>query len=369
MVWLTLLLVSGKAHAFEIVNEDAVGGFDNVAVTFGGFMQPRFTASPEDVAQSIPGELGFAVARARLELEGFMTGPLSIDPKISIELMPEARLVDGYLNLSTTEAAQLRFGQFKAPTNRSFLVSDKMTLFPERAELAGLVPLRELGAMLHGAIGDNVIEYQVGAFNGEGTNRLSNVNRKLLYAARVVISPFGGPGTSSELLAKAEPFTVSVGASAHANEQGNEGQQEGASGFDLEGFLHWENVTLQAEYLYRLTDWEDSDIPDYEQRGAYVQGAVYVPGSEWLSTHLVAIGRFEQVDPLIPVRQDVGLVGADDPAQHRREVLVGLTYLAGAELLTEPQDLRIQATYALRQELEDLPYDDNAWMVSAHVSF
>lgn len=366
---LTALLLASGAHAFEVINQDGVGGFDNVRVNLGGFMQPRFTLVPEDVGQGVPGELGFAVARTRLELSGFMSGPLSIDPKVSIELMPEARLVDGYLNLSTTEVAQLRFGQFKAPTNRSFLISDKMTLFPERSTIAGLVPRREMGAMVHGEVGDHHVEYQLGAFNGEGTNRLANVNRKMLYAARVAVSPWGGPGPVSELLAVKEPFTVTLGAAAHLNVIGDEGEEEGSSGYNFESFLHWRWVTLQAEYLYRLIDYENVGIPDYTESGFYAAAGVYVPGTEWLEEHLVVIGRFEQVDEFDAVSETVSLSSADDPAQARRDVAMGLTYLAGAELLTQPQDLRLQVIYTIRTELENLPYDNNELMVSAHVTF
>jgi hypothetical protein len=366
---LPMLLTLSDAWAYEVFRQDDVGGFDRVRVDLGGFMQPRFTLVPDDPQQGVPGELGFSLARARLTLAGFMTGPLSIDPKVSIELMPEARLVDGYLNLSTTDAAQVRIGQFKAPTNRSFLVSDKMTLFPERAAITDLVPRREMGAMLHGAIGEGVVEYQAGAFNGEGTNRLSNVNRKMLYAGRVALSPWGSPGTISELLAVKEPFTVTAGVSAHLNVIGDTGEEEGSSGYNVETFLHWRWVTLQAEYLYRLTDYENVDIPDYTETGFYASAGVYLPGSAWTEEHLVLISRFEQVDEFESVSEDVPLTSADDFAQARREVALGLTYLAGADLLTQPQDLRIQATYAVRQELEELPYDNNELMVSAHVTF
>ena len=193
-----LLILGAPAHAYELLNEDAMGGFDNVRVDLGGFMQPRFLRSPDDTQRDIPGELGFAVARSRLELRAYMTGPLSIDPKVSIELMPEARLVDAYLNLSTAEVAQLRFGQFKAPTNRSFLVSDRNTLFPERAVITDLIPRREMGAMFHGEIGDRHVEYQIGGFNGEGTNRLSNVNRELLWRrAGSPSAPWAAPGSTT----------------------------------------------------------------------------------------------------------------------------------------------------------------------------
>lgn len=369
MLLTVLLALGGDAAAFEIYNKEQVGGFDRVRVTFGGFMQPRFVLTPDDTEQDIPGELGFALARSRLELGGYLIGPLSIKPRVTIELIPEARLVDSYLNLSVFKEAQLRFGQFKAPTNRSFLVSDKNTLFPERAEITQLIPRREMGVMLHGNLGKKVIEYQIGAFNGEGTNRLSNVNRQFLYAGRLAISPLGSPGTTTELIPVKEPATITLGVSAHLNIIGDEGEQEGTTGINVESLFHWKWITLQAEYLFQRTDWENVDVADFDENGWYVQTGIYVPGSEWLQEHIVLIGRVEEVEAYDPIDADVPLVAANDVNQRRREIAFGLTYLAGAELLNDPQDLRLQLTYALREELENLPYNNNTLTAAAHVTF
>ncbi|MEL6346640.1 MAG: porin [Myxococcota bacterium] len=369
MFWTVLMAMSGDAHAFEIVNKEQVGGFDRVRVTLGGFMQPRFTLVPDDTEQGIPGELGFALARSRLEFGGYLIGPLSIKPRVTIELIPEARLVDSYLNLSVFDEAQIRFGQFKAPTNRSFLVSDKNTLFPERAELTDVIPRREMGVMLHGDFGERIFEYQLGAFNGEGTNRLSNVNRQFLYAGRIVVSPLGSPGTTTELLPVKAPTTISLGVSAHINVIGDEGEQEGSSGINAESLFHWKWITLQAEYLFRSIDWENVDVADFDQEGWYVQTGIYVPGNAWLQEHIVIIGRAEEIEAYEPIDVNVPLVSANDPNQRRREYAFGLTYLAGAELLNDPQDLRIQVTYAIREELEDIPYTNNAFTVAAHVTY
>jgi hypothetical protein len=48
-------------------------GFDRTRMRVGGFVQPRFVWSPEDKAAAVPGEVGFQVARARLEQQSTLS--------------------------------------------------------------------------------------------------------------------------------------------------------------------------------------------------------------------------------------------------------------------------------------------------------
>jgi hypothetical protein len=376
---LAVLVASGPGWAAELVDRvdpaKAGAGWDRQRFSFGGFVQPRFVWSPEDKAAAVPGEVGFQVARVRLEQQSTLSRAaagedgIAVRQAISIELMPEARLVDAYLDLQAHPLLTLRMGQFKTPTSRTLLISDKSTALPERAALDDLGPRRQIGAMLHGADLDNIVEYGIGAFNGEGTNRLGNVNRKLLYAGRVAVSPWGGPGTTSELLDPNEDPTATVGYAVYVNKDGPEGAEEASISHNGEAFAHYRWVTVQAELLWRFTDWQPVDLADFHSNAWYVQAASFVPGVPWADEHLALVGRYDRSDALVPINGDVPLVGPTDPAQGRQSVTVGLGLYAGQPWTRRAQDLRLQLLWSKNDELEDLSYDNDQVSLAAHLTF
>lgn len=369
MLLLILSTLSPSAQAYDLLDTDPDGEFTRLRVGVGGFIQPRFSYSPDDAEANTLGEVGFNVTRVRLEQDGTLEGPGTLRWKIGVEMMPEARLQDAYIDYRQGPVG-LRVGQFKAPTNRSLLASDRRTLFPDRGQIADLLPAREMGAMLYSSLGENHVELQAAAFNGEGRNRLSNVNRKFLYVWRAVYSPVGGPGsTAGELLSPNDPFTVSFGYAGHLNVTGRSGQESATIGHNGEFFLHWRELNLQAEVLWRRTDWQAVAIPDYDQFGWYAQAGVFVPGSAWTHEHLALLARYQQIDELIPLTDDVALVSADDPAQARRSLSFGATLYAGEAWFSSIHDLRLSAVYSHNTELEDHPYDNDSFILSAHLSF
>lgn len=366
-----LIGLLAPAHAREIVDVKPDEGFTRIRYDLGGFMQPRYTSEPEDEAEAFPGQEGFSVRRARLELKGIYSTSTeaSVENKVSIELMPEPRLVDAYIDVGPNDAFRLRWGQFKTPTSRSMLVSDRRTLFPERGEILNMTPRRDIGAMVHGELGDHHLEWQAGVFNGEGTNRIANVNRKYLYAWRAVYSPIGGPGTVEELMATDADATVSVGYSGFFNVDGPEGTEEATISHTVEGFAHWRYLTLQGEWLWGFADWEPVSVADYYYTGWYVQGGVFLAGVPWAQEHIALLGKFEQVEEYDPIDAVVPLVSAQDDAQARRQTWVGVGYYVGGPQFRSIHTLRLQVAYGLKTELEDLPYDNNELQIAGHMSF
>ncbi|MCB9742675.1 MAG: hypothetical protein H6740_08750 [Alphaproteobacteria bacterium] len=373
---LLLLLLSAPASAIELERSEGVGSFDFVKADLGGFIQPRYTWSPDDPDADTLGESGFTVRRARAEFSGVLGNKgegiegFTVRHKISFELMPEARLVDAYLDLRFLDPVQLRIGQFKAPTNRSFLTSDRYTLFPDRGEIVDLVPQRQMGVALQGKLGKNVLRYELGVFNGEGTNRLGNVNRKFLYAGRVELSPFGAPATRNELLGPEVETVLTFGYSVNFNVIGPELQEEASIQHNVDAYLHWRWITAQGELLYGITDWQDVNIEDFHEFGWYGQAGVFMAGVPWAEEHLALLGRVEQVDPFVAGEgSTTSLTGAADPAQNRRSYAMGLGFYAGEPFFDAAQDLRFTATYEIKTELEGLSYDNNELLIGAHISF
>ena len=360
-----------NSFALDIPMPTPAQGFETVKLTVGGFVQPRFTRIPSDSDAATSGTIGFSVRRVRLENTVSFQAQQGVDltSKISLELMPEARLVDAYIDAGMHSLFNIRFGQQKSGSNRSLMISDKQTLFPERGALQELVPRREMGLTVHGLTDSGWIAYSLGVFNGEGTNRLANVNRKMMGVGRVVLSPIGSPGTTTELMNPDDPTTVSLGYAFHINQVGPEGQQEGTYGHNAEAFAHWKWMTLQAEYLYRNIDWEDTSIADYTQGGWYVQLGSFVPGTAWTQQHLALLLRVEEIDEFEAINSTIPLVGPTDPAQRRRNLSVGFGLYAGKPWFAQAQDLRIQLVYTNRSELENLTYDDDEVTIAAHLTF
>lgn len=386
-----LLLLAGPAAAVEVLDTQPKGAFDRAVLDIGGFLQPRYVQVPEDPVAGTTGEKSLALRRARLEIVGDLSDQradggagFGVRSKLSIETMPEARLVDAYVDVRARPALQVRAGQFKAPTGRSWMVSDRRTLFAERGEITALYPGRQMGAMLHGRAPENRVEYGLGVFNGEGTNRLANVNDRFMFAGRVVVSPLGGPGTvAGELLAPDAPMTVSAGYSSFFNVTGPEGQEQATIGHNAEAFFHWRWVSVQGEYLWRFTDWEDATLADYNSGGYYAQLGSFVPGVPWAEEHLAVLYKFQELDELDPIDKLAPPSSPEDPAIARRTHSMGLGYYVGAPYFDAIHTLRVQLEYTIKQELEaadgtrfggaaaDAPtaYDNNELLVAAHLTF
>lgn len=89
-----------------------------------------------------------------------------------------------------------RIGKFKTPLGLEALRSDSEASFAERSLASDLVPLREVGAQVGGALLNNSITYAVGYFNGtpDGSNGNFEWRASNEGAARVFLRPFLGRG-------------------------------------------------------------------------------------------------------------------------------------------------------------------------------
>lgn len=365
-------------------------GFSKAELDIGGFIQPRFTWVQADDDAGNSGEIGFAVRRARLELgtrlvgagEGFWKPALGAG--LSLDTTPEPRLQDAWVDLRAADPLCLRLGQFKTPSTRAMLISSSRTLLQEAPLIEDMAPRRDIGAQLQGFVGRQHLSWAVGAFNGESINRSANVDRHLLYAGRVVLSPLGAPNSPVEVLApdwslrggkapagQADPqATMSLGARAFHNVRGEAGTAQGDSGVGAELFAHYRWFNLQGEWMTGLTDWQDTAIADYRFGGFYAQLAVFPPMVPWAEQHLAVVARLDQGDPLDPVEAgSVPLTGPTDPAQERREILAGVVLFAGEPAFQDLHNLKLQLTWSLHQELEGQPYANDELLVATQFAF
>jgi phosphate-selective porin OprO and OprP len=212
-----------------------------------------------------------------------------------------AEMKDGNLNYELAgKSAQVKAGQFKVPYARQQLSSVGRMEFIDRAIVDRLFsPGRNKGVMLWGRLGgekDDLFEWNAGAFNGEGENRL-NDDEGLMWAARAAVNPWGAvPYAEGDLRSEEErgKFLGALGVNAWYHQEdglGANNTDAWSIGADLAAM--WEGFFFTVEGHYRETDRATAASPpsDMELTGWFAQlGYMIVP-----RTFEVAV-RYAEVD-------------------------------------------------------------------------
>jgi phosphate-selective porin OprO/OprP len=160
---------------------------------------------------------GFDFRRIRPTVSG------TLDNNLDYLLVPElswsngtnkVRIIDAYgdFRLISDDSLRFRFGAFRTPLGIEQLQSATNLTFAERGLATDLVPIRDLGAELHGDLLKGELSYAVGAFNGalDQNDASSNFNdgKGLDLDAGLFAQPFKNSGP--EALRKLE-FGVAGG--------------------------------------------------------------------------------------------------------------------------------------------------------------
>jgi phosphate-selective porin OprO/OprP len=151
-----------------------------------------------DDASSSTTDDTFFFRRVRLLFEG------TLADVVDFRVMPELggntgttgsatfNLQDAYVNLRYFPAANLQLGKYKSPFGLERLQSATALTFVERAFPTQLVPNRDLGVMVHGAVRDGLLNYQLAFTNGvgDGGSGDNDENDGKDVVARVFVHPF-----------------------------------------------------------------------------------------------------------------------------------------------------------------------------------
>jgi phosphate-selective porin OprO/OprP len=102
-----------------------------------------------------------------------------------------ASLLDAYVDLRPFPWLKLRAGKFKPPVGLERIQSASAIVFPERAFPTSLVPNRDVGFQLHGAIGPSILTYELGIFNGVVDGGSGDVDNNYAkdFAGRLFVQP------------------------------------------------------------------------------------------------------------------------------------------------------------------------------------
>ncbi len=245
-----LFLFSVPATADEGKDEFALVASQSLELS--GYTQVRYTHTDEDIN-------GFRIRRARAGLKGEILKKVNYALQIDASKSPV--LLDARVEITFSPYAKLTFGQFKVPFGLENLTSSSALDTINRSQtVENLCPSRDIGAQgrdigvtLSGKF--SRIEYNLGVFNGEGSNR-TDTNEKKDLVARLGFSPFDFLTLSlSHYQGKSTLFG------------GNSVVDRDRTGVDIY-FVH-EKISLKGEYI-AARDYQA------DRYGWYVQGGYFL---------------------------------------------------------------------------------------------
>jgi phosphate-selective porin OprO/OprP len=286
-----------KGPGFLLRSDD--GDFE---LGIGGRVQWRFTydfwdENPDTGGTDAP---NFETPRVRLGFQGH-----AFDPRLKYRLLidasggrPEtevgilnvvdtfeastsfAELKDAFVGYAFDPAFGVRLGQFKIPYSRHALTGVGALQFVDRAITNDVFGAgRDVGVEIAGGFlgkDDDVLAYAAGVFDGEEANA-ANDDEGLLWAGRLVASPWGAVAGPEGALDGDETFRASLGASARIH------QNDGFAGngddwfFAADFAARWRGFFVQGEAHY--ADWNRTGGDDPTAFGWFAQlGRTIVPG-------------------------------------------------------------------------------------------
>jgi len=260
-----LFILVGISEADEQKEEFALVASQSLELN--AYTQVRYTHTDGDINE-------FRIRRARAGLKGEIIK--SINYILQIDAAKSPVLLDAKVEITFSPYAKLTFGQFKVPFSLENLTSSSALDTINRSQtVENLCPGRDVGAQgrdigvaLSGKF--SRIEYNLGIFNGEGSNR-ADTNEKKDLVARLGFSPFDFLTVSlSHYQGKSTLFG------------GDSVVDRDRTGVDI--FLVHEQISIKGEYI---------SARDYraDRLGWYVQGGYYlVPGK------IQAIVKYDSYD-------------------------------------------------------------------------
>jgi phosphate-selective porin len=291
----------------------AAGAGWRPTLTLGGYVQGELDAGAVGDSR-FPSSDRFFLRRARLSVEGEVMPSLTY--RVQAELAGglgaansvSATLTDGFLEWTKFAAAHVRFGQFKAPFGREWLVPSTELATVERTLATDrLTANRQIGADVSGTLHRGRVGYIAGIFNGNGRNTTVNDNARFMYIVRGTATPWQTGGAIIQIGANA--YWSSDTRVSMAKDFGFDSTPETAgadnlfsgtrTGVGLDAHVERRAWTMSAEMLHvRFEQNTGASHPVVTSHGWYVE-----PGAFVHRRLVQVIGRYERFQP------DAGISG------------------------------------------------------------
>jgi phosphate-selective porin OprO and OprP len=154
-----------------------------------GYVQAEGRLFHDDFAPQLTNTFELRRARPILEATVYRSFDFKIMPDFG---QGQTRLFDAYVAARIAPELRVTAGKFKAPLGLERLQSATDLLFIERAFPTALVPNRDVGLELSGSLGGQLVQYDVGIFNGavDGTLNDGDQNGSKDFDARLYFTPF-----------------------------------------------------------------------------------------------------------------------------------------------------------------------------------
>lgn len=373
-----LALPSGDAEAVEIYRSpDGLTHF-----SFTGYAQPYFRVVQNPCTFGEGGECvdrsvvpdGFGLTRIRLGFGGQNEGLGSY----YIELAEQEGLIvplEFRVAFDPLDGLSITMGRFRVPFSRQELTSESRLQLIDRAAFIKATPGRQLGLaiglstnLFGSSLPDDFLRIDAGLFNGESAKErgpINNIDEDFLVAGRLSFSPFGGiPYAEGDIrpLSERSQFLLSLGLSGNYNRRGEGNGEYDQVDLGADLALMWHGVSLYTEgFNYRRNYDNDESNADRSGVGWNLQAGFMVP-VRYLREHLELAARVQAWDPEIAAdgsRDDELLsnIAGSGPARGGAETASGTQahrdYVVGANWYFRGHDLKLQANYTWRDEIED----------------
>ncbi len=235
--------------------------------------------------------LGFSVRRLRVTWDGNAFAPW-MKYKVQYDFGRNGELKDMKLSFAMNRTFIPTVGQYKVPFNREILNSSSALQLVDRSIVSDYFEYdRDIGVGAYGFLGDGMIRYEAGVFQGLGTNVKGDTdNTGVLWASRIQASLVGGKAKRvKENFAKRPTLMVGAAVAGIDVEEGSEDTNIGihederdlSAGGTVVSFsadINYRNprFNLTGEYIGRSVDSDEAGVDTALDHGFRVQGGFFL---------------------------------------------------------------------------------------------
>ncbi len=230
---------------------------------------------------------GFRVRRLRATWDGNAFAPW-MKYKVQYDFSRNGELKDMKLSFAKNKAFIPTVGQYKVPFNREILNSSSALQLVGRSIITDYFEYeRDIGAGVYGILGDGMIRYDFGLFQGDGSNQKNDEEDKsLLWAGRVQAATIGGNAKKiKENFAKEPTLMVGAAIAGIGGSDINIGIPSGerkvphtgtTTSFTADINYRDPRFNLTGEYIGRWVDVDEASVGDLYDYGFRAQGGFFV---------------------------------------------------------------------------------------------
>ena len=290
---------------------------------------------------------------------------------VQYDLSGGGELKDMRLSFAKNKAFVPTAGQYKVPFNREVLNPTSTLQLVGPSIITDYFQYgRDIGAGVYGLLGDGMIRYDTGVFQGEGPNKKNDEEDKsLLWAGRVQAALIGGDAKKvSENFAEEPTLMVGAAIAGIGGSDTNTGIPSGerkvphtGTTTSFTGDINYRDprFNLTGEYIGRWVDLDETGVGDAYDYGFRVQGGFFVVPKKIEIASRYAMVVFD--DEVPAVLEEVGGI-KDVEVDNIWTFTQGLNYyLSGNHKWKVQLDYRFKRT----ESLAGVETDDN--MVRAQV--